>query len=299
MDATAAVIALEVAGGLFLLLFVLGRAARNRYTIVRHTRRFLQVPATGREARSLERNRVLRGVDYLALTLLASRQSIGVALGLVVVLVGGTLLRGWVLGLFLTACYLLGLWWVTVRRRAARRGELERQLVPVLRTIATAVESGLSFAQALDRVTRESPPPIADEFAQVLRAIDLGRPLTTALKDLATRTGSADYGFFASIVTVQYRTGGSLGTLLSTLAENIQERIEFAAEVGALTSQARFSGWVLAVLPFGVLGLLLVASPGYVSPLLNTTDGRLLLGFAGVILGVGLYLIRSISYVRI
>jgi tight adherence protein B len=195
--------------------------------------------------------------------------------------------------------FLLGLRWAAARQQAARRAELERQLVPVLRTIATAVESGLSFAQALDRVVHDAPAPIADEFAHVLRAIDLGMPLTVALEELAARTGSADFEFFASIVTVQYRTGGSLARLLSTLAENIQERLEFAAEVGALTAQARFSGWVLAVLPFGVLGLLLVASPGYVSPLLNTTDGRLLLGFAGVLLGVGLYTIRSISYVRI
>ena len=157
----------------------------------------------------------------------------------------------------------------------------------------------MSFAQALDRVVKDSPAPIAEEFAQALRAIDLGMPLTVALQEMATRTGSADFEFFASIVTVQYRTGGSLARLLGTLAENIQERIEFAAEVGALTAQARFSGWVLAVLPFGVLGLMLIASPAYVNPLLNTTDGRLLLGFAALLLGAGLFVIRAVSYVRI
>jgi tight adherence protein B len=300
MDSMAAIIAGEVTGGLFLLLFVIGRAARARYTVVRHTRRFLrEPPATAREAQALERNRLLRVVDSLVMSVLASRQSIGVALGVLVLFVGGTLVRGWPLGIVLAAGLLLGLRWQSHRARAAHRAELERQLVPVLRTIATAVESGLSFAQALDRVVHDSPVPIADEFAQVLRSIDLGMPLPVALQELATRTGSSDFEFFASIVTVQYRTGGSLARLLGTLAENIQERLEFATEVGALTAQARFSGWVLAALPFGVLGLLLVASPSYVSPLLNTTDGRLLLGFAGVLLGVGLYTIRSISYVRI
>src|SRR3954470_19954544 len=117
MDSTAAVIALEVTGGLFLLLFVVGRAARNRYTVVRHTRRFLrEVPATEREARSLERHRILRGADRLAMSLIASRQSIGVAVSIVVVFVGGTLLRGWMLGVLLTACLILGQWWAVARR---------------------------------------------------------------------------------------------------------------------------------------------------------------------------------------
>jgi tight adherence protein B len=151
----------------------------------------------------------------------------------------------------------------------------------------------LSFAQALDRVVHDAPAPIADEFSQVLRSTDLGMLLPAALHELAARTGSADFEFFASIVAVQYRTGGSLAGLLATLADNIKERLEFAADVGARTAQARFSGWVLAVLPFGVLGLLLIASPGYVSPLLNTVDGRIMLLFAGALLGVGLFVIRA------
>jgi tight adherence protein B len=300
MDAMAALIAVEVAAALFVLLFAIGRAARARYTVVRHTRRFLREPVgAARAPRTLESNRLLRVADRLVMAGLASRQRIALGLGVLVLLALGTLVRGWLAGALLAGAFLLLARWAADRARASRRAELERQLVPALRTIATAVESGLSFAQALDRVVKDSPAPIADEFAQVLRAVDLGMPLPVALQELATRTGSSDFEFFASIVTVQYRTGGSLARLLGTLAENIQERLEFAAEVGALTAQARFSGWVLAVLPFGVLGLLLVASPAYVNPLLNTTDGRLLLGFAGLLLGVGLFVIRAISYVRI
>jgi tight adherence protein B len=300
MDLMAALIGAEVAAALFVLLFAVGRAARARYTVVRHTRRFLREPEAGAIApRTLESNRLLRVADHVVLAVLASRQVIVTGLSVLSLFVLGMLVRGWMAGVLLAAGFLLLARWTAERRRANRRAELERQLVPALRTIATAVESGLSFAQALDRVVKDSPAPIADEFAQVLRAIDLGMPLPVALQDLAMRTRSSDFEFFASIVTVQYRTGGSLARLLGTLAENIQERLEFAAEVGALTAQARFSGWVLAVLPFGVLALMVVASPAYVSPLLNTTDGRLLLGFAGLLLGVGLYVIRAISYVRI
>lgn len=300
MDPMAGLIALEVAAGLFVLLFAVGRAARVRYTVVRHTRRFLREPTSlERVPRTLESNKLLRIVDRVVVATLASRQRIMLGLSALLLFALGTLIRGWPAGMLLVVAFSVVVHFAGERARAARRAELERQLVPVLRTLATAVESGLSFAQALDRVVKDSPAPIADEFAQVLRSIDLGMPLPVALQELATRTGSADFEFFASIVTVQYRTGGSLARLLGTLAENIQERLEFAAEVGALTAQARFSGWVLAVLPFGVLGLMLVASPSYVNPLLNTTDGRLLLGFAGLLLGVGLFVIRSISYVRI
>jgi tight adherence protein B len=233
------------------------------------------------------------------MVLVGNRDRLLVTLAAVGLLLLGTLLRGWVLGIGLAGALVAGALWWAQTARARRRDLLERQLVPALRTMAAAAESGLTIHQALERLVRDSPPPIAGEFAQVLRAVDLGVPMHAALGDLAARTGSVDFEFFAAIVTVQTRTGGSLASLLTSLANNIQERVEFKAEVGALTAQARYSGWVLAALPFLVVGLLLVASPNYVAPLFSTGIGRLLLILAAGLLALGLVIINMTSNVEI
>jgi tight adherence protein B len=163
--------------------------------------------------------------------------------------------------------------------------------------MASSLECGLSAVQALDRMQAESPSPIAEEFAQVTRAIELGAPLHLALEEAAMRLNSGSFSSFAMIVSVQHRVGGDMATLLNTLAENLQERLEFKAELNALTAQARYSAWVLTALPFGVCGLVALANPGYMSPLIMTTTGRVMLAFAALLLLIGLLAVRVISRV--
>ena len=56
-----------------------------------------------------------------------------------------------------------------------------------------------------------------------------------------------------------------------------------------------FSGWVLALLPLGVMGVILLVRPGYFEPLLITQTGRILLLFSGMLLTIGLLAVRTIS----
>ena len=163
--------------------------------------------------------------------------------------------------------------------------------------MASALESGYSVQQALERVAHDGAAPIAEEFGQVTRAVELGAPLETALAGLAKQ--GEDFEFFATIVAVQHRVGGDLPSLLSNLADSIQDRLTVRAEVRALTAQARYSGWVLSALPFAVLGWMLLVSPTYASPLFGSDLGRAMLFFGGGAAGGGVVLIRSISRVEL
>src|SRR5579875_845121 len=141
--------------------------------------------------------------------------------------------------------------------------------------MAAAMESRASLVQALQRAVEDAP----DAMAQ--------------------RTHSGVFHCFASILAVQHLVGGDLPGLLMNLAAAIHERLQLQAELRALTAQARFSGWVLAALPFVVVGVMLMASPSYISPLFNTEAGRVLLLFALVLLGVGLLSIRILNRVEV
>lgn len=227
------------------------------------------------------------------------RGSALLGLAMLLLVLGGLLGLAWTLVTPLLIGGGAGIVWLEYQRQRERRALLEAQLAPALQTMAAAMESGASLVQALQRVVEDAPDPIAQEFAQVLRAIELGQPLQAALDALAERTRSGVFHFFATILAVQHRVGGDLPGLLMSLAATIHERLQLQAELRALTAQARFSGWVLAVLPFVVVGVMLMASPSYISPLFNTEAGRVLLLFALVLLGVGLLSIRILNRVEI
>jgi tight adherence protein B len=277
-----------------LITLALGRWLLVRYTMRRREQRFLDFgPAVG--AGQAAAPATAGGAPLAALAATHRTTLLLGLLALVLLVVGGLVSRA--LGVLLAAAVLGVAAWRAARADAARRARLEAELVPALRMMASALESGYSVQQALERVARDGPAPIAEEFGQVTRAVELGTPLDRALGTLAAR--GDDFEFFATIVAVQHRVGGDLPSLLASLATSIQERLTLRAEVRALTAQARYSGWVLSALPFAVLGWMLLVSPAYASPLFTTELGRALLVFGGLLLVAGLATIRAISHVEL
>jgi tight adherence protein B len=276
------------------LLAAMGREFVRRRTIQQRMATFLLPPVEpGGAADTANSPKVWQSLLGLGVS---SGSVLLIATGTVVALV--SLLVGWTPGLVLaTAALAVG--GVLALRRGSRRDHIEQQLAAVLQTMASALESGYSVQQTIERVVRDAPDPIADEFAQVLRAIELGTSLEVALAQLAERVGGDTFEFFATVTAMQYRIGGDLPTLLTSLAMRIQERLELKAEMQALTAQARYSGWVLTALPFAVVAMLLIASPGYLAPLVWTPTGRNLVLFAATLLVAGLASIRTISRVEV
>jgi len=294
MESGAVVVAAVAAAATLLIALAVGRVLRRRYTMRRREQRFLDFgPGSAGTSAGLPGQ-----TERARLVALAATYQTTLLLGLLALslLVAGSLVNR-ALGVLLAAVVLGAAAWRAARRDALRRARLEAQLVPALRMMASALDSGYSVHQALGRVAHDGPAPLAEEFGQVTRAVELGTPLETALGRLAAR--GEDFEFFATIVAVQHRVGGDLPSLLSSLAASIQERLTVRAEVRALTAQARYSGWVLSALPFTVLGWMLLVSPSYASPLFGTELGHVMLFLGSVLLVVGLLTIRSISRVEL
>jgi tight adherence protein B len=294
MEPGAVAVAAGAVVATLLIVLALGRGLLVRATMRRREQRFLDFGPAGAAAPPAAPARAV-GARLRALAA-AHRPALRLGLLALALLVAGSLVNR-ALGVALAAAVLGVAAWRAARRDGARRARLEAQLVPALRMMASALESGYSVQQALERVARDGAAPIAEAFGQVTRAVELGTPLETALGTLAAQ--GEDFEFFATIVAVQHRVGGDLPSLLGGLAASIQERLTVRAEVRALTAQARYSGWVLSALPFAVLGWMLLVSPGYASPLFGTDLGRAMLLFGGLLLAAGLVTIRSISRVEL
>jgi tight adherence protein B len=291
-----ALLVLEAMVVTFLVATTIGRWLLMRRAVVSRSARFVgSTPATRSAGPGPELERIL-AARLSRLTPVQHVSLLLIFLAVTLLIFGGFVLRG--LQSALLALVLLAVAaWLPRREAARRREQLEAQLVPALHTMAAAIETGYSVQQALDRIAHDLPRPISDEFAQVLRAVELGVSLDSALAALATR--SEHFELFATIVAVQHRVGGDMPSLLFNLASHIQERRQFRAETRALTAQARFSGWVLVALPFGVLGVVSLVSPAYVGLLFTAEAGRAMLAVATALLAIGLIGIRAISHVEI
>jgi len=180
-------------------------------------------------------------------------------------------------------------------RREKRLGRLRAQFPDALAMIVRSVRVGIPVAEAMHIVAKEAHEPTASSFAELAAEIAIGVALETALPRLAERSGLAEYRFFSTAIALQAQTGGALSETLENLADVIRRRIALRARGQALASEARASGYVLALLPLVVGGALYFLNPGYIGVLFTDPTGQRLFGVAVVSLSCGLFSMHAIS----
>ncbi len=194
---------------------------------------------------------------------------------------------------------LAGEWFYILYRINHRRTAFVNQLGDCLTMVANAMRAGFSFLQAMDLVSKEMEPPISEEFAHVMREMNLGARIEKALDDMDKRVDSPDFSLMVTAVLIQRQVGGNLAQILDTISDTINERIRMRREVMALTAQGRASGWVLAALPIGLAGILSIVNPGYLTPLFEDPIGRMAIGGALVMEVIGFFVIQRIVDIEI
>jgi tight adherence protein B len=240
--------------------------------------------------RRLEGLRARAGVRWTAAEIVYATLGAAVLLMLLLLLAGvGT-------GAIVVAPILpVGVAFVVLNVKAQRRqAAFDEQLPDALEAIASALKVGHSLTQSLQVIAEEAEEPIADEFDQLLAEARLGRPLEVALQGVQERVRSSELEFVITAITVQRRVGGSLATLLETVAATVRRRQEFSRKLNALTAMGRISARVLVVMPFAVAVLLTFINPGYMRPLYATGTGNLLIIVAAGMIVVGSLLLRRI-----
>jgi len=148
-----------------------------------------------------------------------------------------------------------------------RRTAFERQLVDVLVLVKGAVRAGVSFLQALDIVIQEMKAPASEEFRRVRREVGLGLPLSQALANLHARMENDDLFLLITAININTQVGGNLSVMLEAVTTTIRERIRLFAEVRALSSMQRYSGYILTLMPFLTAGVIFILNPKYMARL--------------------------------
>jgi tight adherence protein B len=195
--------------------------------------------------------------------------------------------------LFAAVASLIPYAWL-VRARKKRQKKMAEQLPDVLAILASSLRAGHSFLQALDQVAGEIKDPSASEFHRVVSEIRLGRSIDDAMVEMADRIGSEDMRWAVMAVNIQRQVGGNLAEVLDIVANTVRERAYVQRQVRVLSAEGRISIGILSALPFGILLYLTVMNPDYVSPLLTTMIGRILLIVGGALMAAGIFVMTRI-----
>ena len=195
----------------------------------------------------------------------------------------------------------VGLWlpWLRMQRRARRRlRAFEEQLPNVLMTMAGSLKVGLTFQHSVAAVVDDGQAPASEEFERMLNETQLGRPMDDALAAMGKRIDSEDLRFVLMSVAMQREVGGSLSELFETVSEVVRERQQFRRKVRALTATGRMSAYILVCIPIVIAISVSLISPGYMSPMWNTTTGQVLIAVMVGLTIVGAIVLKRIVTIR-
>jgi tight adherence protein B len=178
--------------------------------------------------------------------------------------------------------------------------KFEAQLPDTLMLWVNALRSGFSVMQALEAIAKDSPEPTMTEFRRIVKEVQLGIDMEDALDHLLNRIQSEDLDLVVTAVNIQREVGGNLAEILEVISHTIRERIKLKGEIRVLTSQGRYTGYLISFLPLGLAFFLNFASPGYMGQMLESRRcGWPLMGVGLALIGMGTAAIQKIVDIEI
>ena len=185
-----------------------------------------------------------------------------------------------------------------VHLKAGRLDRLEKQLPDAIDLVVRALRAGHSFASALNMIGEEMAEPVAGEFRAVHDEISFGVSMQQALTNLSVRIPSTDLRYFVVAVLIQRDSGGNLTELLSNLSQLMRERLKLAAKVRVMSTEGRFSAWILGLMPFVLGSLMYWANPNFMTPLWTDPIGQSMLKYLLGMMFFGALIMRQVIKIR-
>ncbi|OLC12221.1 MAG: hypothetical protein AUI44_00110 [Chloroflexi bacterium 13_1_40CM_2_67_6] len=185
------------------------------------------------------------------------------------------------------------------RRIGGRLNAFNKQLPDTITLLSNSLRAGSSFLQSIELVSRESPAPMGSEMGRVVREVNLGLGMEEALANMVRRIKSDDLDLMVTAIGVQQQVGGNLAEILDTIAFTIRERVRIKGEIRTLTAQGRYSGYLVAFLPIGIMITLNFINPEFMQPLFTELIGQALLALGAIMMAIGFFAIRKITDIKV
>jgi tight adherence protein B len=183
--------------------------------------------------------------------------------------------------------------WILNKLTKRRQQKFLAQLANAIDVIVRGVKSGLPLNECLQVIARESPQPLAEEFREVVEQQRLGVPLAEGLERMSERLPLAEIRFLTIVISIQQQAGGNLSEALGNLSGVLRDRHMLAMKVKALSAEAKASAIVLASLPPGVMFMVYLTTPDYITPLFTTTMGRFMISIGALWMLTGVMVMRK------
>lgn len=173
------------------------------------------------------------------------------------------------------------------------------EFADALDVIVRGIKSGLPVHDCLKIIAREASAPLGPEFHRMVENLGMGMDTGTALEKMYERMPTSELRFFSIVLAIQQKTGGNLAEALSNLSTVLRARKLMREKIKALSSEATASAAIIGVLPPGVMLMVYVTTPSYISMLFTDQRGNLLLMGGAFWMAMGIFVMKRMIAFKI
>jgi len=183
--------------------------------------------------------------------------------------------------------------WVVNFMTKRRQAKFTEEFANSLDVIVRGVKAGLPINDCLQMIAKEAPEPVRGEFADLVEGQAVGVTIEQGLQRVYERMPLPEVNFFMIVLAIQQKTGGNLSEALGNLAKVLRERKKMRAKIQAMSQEAKASAGIIGSLPPGVMLLIYLTTPEYMSVLFTTTTGNMIIVAGIAWMGLGILVMKK------
>ena len=201
--------------------------------------------------------------------------------------------------IILTIVLLYCHWIISENKKQKYKRETDKQILEIIRLFRNSVSSGESIVQTIDSVSEQIKEPLSLEFKEISNKVKLGISLDEAIKDSVTKVQNEQYKFFMDSVRISHSTGIKISEILSKIEQSVSQKLSLSNKVDVLTSQVRFSGMIISVIPFFIVALIYFVEPEMISVLFTSVLGNMILLVCIIMILSGSFVMKKIADIKL
>ncbi|MFM0161272.1 type II secretion system F family protein [Paraburkholderia sediminicola] len=208
-------------------------------------------------------------------------------------IVGGVLAAG----ATLIACAMF-VYFLLAMRANKRRQLIVRQLPLFLDGIVRLITLGNSVPAAFQTALQNTEAPLRECLDYVSRMLRTGVEIDRALSQVAVIYGVRELELVGAVLRLSVKYGGRADVMLDRMSSFMRDLEQAERELVAMSAETRLSSWVLAMLPIGIGGFLILSNPRYFASMWFDPSGRQLVYLAFGLQIAGAYFLYRLASLR-
>lgn len=197
----------------------------------------------------------------------------------------------------LVSCVMF-LYFLLALRANKRRQQIVRQLPPFLDGIVRLITLGNSVPAAFQSALQTAEAPLRECLDHVSRMLRTGVEIDRALNHVSVMYGVRELELVGAVLRLSVKYGGRADVMLDRMSSFMRDLEHAERELIAMSAETRLSSWVLAALPVGIGGFLILSNPRYFASMWFDPTGRQMVYLAFALQIVGAWLLYRLANLR-